>query len=124
MAAKAWTWLITKNPIVFIPLTFWMLFGGGIFLYNYVATDKVTIKNAEPLSENAIELSLIPKAFAGGDKSMPIVYNGRLWGYEDTNFVAKVDKDRPIILVYDKRSKEVKQVSFDLDLKYRLQKQY
>ena len=125
MVGKSWYWLVTKNPVVFIPLTFWMLFGGGIFFYNYVSADKVTIKEAKPISENTdIKFSIVPQAYATGDQGVPIRYNGQLWGYEDTNFVAKVDKNRPIILVYDKRTKEVKEVSFDLDLKYRLQKKY
>ena len=121
MITNLWGWLIKKNPAIFLPLTLWMLFGGGIYLYNYLSADKVTIKNAVPLSENKTEFSIMPKAVAGGNPSdTPILYNGRLWGYEDTMWVAKVDKYRSIILVYNKITKEVKQVEFDTDIKMQL----
>jgi len=113
MIAKLWGWLLKKNPAIFLPLTLWMLFGGLVYGYNYLSADKVTIKNAVPLSENTTQFSIMPQAVAQKNpKDIPIIYNGQLWGYEDTNFVAKVDNRRPIILVYNKITKEVKQVEF------------
>jgi len=117
MVAQIWGWLLKRNPAIFLPLTLWMLFGGGIYFYNYMSADKVSIKDAVPLSENKTEFSIMPQAVAGGNANdVPIVFNNQLWGYEDTTFVAKVDKHRPIILVYNKVTKEVKQVEFETNI--------
>lgn len=122
MIAKIWGWLIKKNPAIFLPLTFWMLFGGAYYAYNYIVTDKVNIKDAQPLSENKSEISIMPQAVAGEQVGNPIIFNGKLWGYEDTTYIAKVDKLRPVILVYNKNTKEVKQVEFEVSFNKQLKR--
>lgn len=127
MVKRGWFFLLKKNPAIFAPLTFWMLFGGFIFLYNYVDADKFTVKEAKPLSETVSpSFSIVPQALAGDKRSgIPIYFNKQLWGYEDTTFVAKVASDRPVILVYDKQTKKVFEIEFSSgrDIKRQLQQQ-
>jgi len=127
MVKRGWMFLLKKNPAVFAPLSFWMLFGGFIFLYNYVDADKFTVKEAQPLSQSSF--NIMPQAVAsemGG--GVPIVFNNQLWGYEDTTFIAKVAIDRPILLVYDKISKKVYEIEFspgrDIKQQMKMQRKY
>ena len=114
MVKRGWMFLLKKNPTIFAPLTFWMVFGGFIFLYNYVSADKFSIKEAKPIG--AVETrsyGIIDRAIAAQKPSgVPIIFNNQLWGYEDTTFIAKVDANRPILLVFDKTTKRVYQVEF------------
>jgi len=129
MIRRGWLFLLKKNPAITIPLSFWMIFGGFIFLYNYVDADKFTIREAKPIGAlyqpTTPKLKIMPEALAetnlGG---IPIIFNGQIWGYEDTTFTAKVAIDRPVLLVYDKISKKVYEVEFtaNRDVKMQLQK--
>lgn len=116
MVSKGWLWLAKKYPAVLLPLTLWMLFGGGIFLYNYTAANKIQIKEAQPISQvvqpKAFDFSIVQSAYAGIQPGNPIIFNGQLWGYEDTTLTVKAVKDSPLLLVYDKKTKRVYQVEF------------
>jgi hypothetical protein len=123
MIRKGWMFLMKKYPIFVTPLTFWMVFGGFIFLYNYTSADKFEIKEAKPLGE-ITPSSFMPTAFAiQKTDGIPIIFNDQKWGYEDTTFIAKVAKDRPVLLVYDKISKKVYEIGFssNRDVKMQLQ---
>jgi hypothetical protein len=115
IVGQAWSYLMKKNPVIFWPLTFYLLFGGGIFAYNYFTANKFEVKEAKPLGA---EFSIMPKAYAGG---IPIRFEGKTWGYADTNFVAVVRIDAPGIVVYDKRSKRVFNVEFSSPEDFRKQ---
>jgi hypothetical protein len=117
---QVWTWLITRNPAIFIPFTGWMLFGGFYFAYKTWVAPTFDIQEAKPLSEN-VSFSIIPQAFAGGEPGVPIKYNGQLWGYADTTFVATVRADAPGIIVYDKKNKKVYSVDFNSQEDFRKQ---
>jgi len=106
--SKMWGWLLRKYPILYAPLTFWMVFGGAIYGYQYATSETFELKDAVPLGES-VNFSVMPQALAG-QQGPPVVFGGRTWGYEDTNFVAKVLADQPVILVYNKKTGAVKQV--------------
>ena len=117
MVQRGWLFLLKKNPAIFAPLTFWMFFGGFIFLYNYVDADKFTVKEAKPLSQvTSPSFSIIPQAVAaqpGGQRGdIPITFNKQVWGYEDTTLIVKADKYHPILLVFDKITQKVYEVEF------------
>ena len=114
MIKRAWLFLIKRNPAVFAPLTFWMIFGGSIFLYNYVDADKFSIKEAKPIGQVVSpSFDIVPKAFAGQrNDGPPIVFDGKIWGYEDITFVVKAVNDKPVLLVYDTITKKVYEVEF------------
>jgi len=111
MIKRGWMFLIKKNPAVFAPLTFWMLFGGFIFIYKYIDADTFQVKEAKPIGQ-VTSFSIMPQAFAGEKNGPPITFNNQVWGYEDTTFVVKAVSDRPILLVYDKVTKKVYEVEF------------
>jgi hypothetical protein len=114
MIKRAWLFLLKRNPAVFAPLTFWMIFGGFIFLYNYVSADKFTIKEAKPIGQVVSpSLSLTPQAFAEEKADgPPIVFDGKVWGYEDVSFIVKAVSGQPVLLVYDTITKKVYEVEF------------
>jgi len=107
IVSKAWMWLVKNNPIVFAPLTAWMLFGGFYFGWKIWVAPTFEIKEAKPIGA---EFSIMPKSYAGG---IPIQFNGKTWGYADTTFIAIVRSDEPSIVVYDKKSKKVWTVDFN-----------
>lgn len=112
MIKRGWWFLAKKYPVFVAPLSFWMIFGGAIFMYNYVAADRFEVKEAKPLSQpTSANFSIMPQAYAGGD-GPPIIFNGQLWGYEDTRFIVKAVANKPILLVYDQISKKVYEVEF------------
>jgi len=113
MIKKGWFFMLKKYPIFFYPLTLWMIFGGGIFLYQYITTDTFTIKELKkPLTSQA-SFNIIDYAYATEKDDIPIIFNGEFWGaYEDTTLEVKAVKDKPILLVYDKILKKVYQVDF------------
>ena len=110
MVKRGWMFLLKKNPAIFIPLTCWMLFGGAIFVYKYVAANTFEVKEAKPIGE-AVSFSIMPQAIAG-DISNPVVFNNKVWGYEDTTLTVKALKDRSVLLVYDKVTRKVYEVEF------------
>jgi hypothetical protein len=114
MVQRGWTFLLKRNPTIFAPLTLWMLFGGFIFIYKYVDADTFEVKEAKPISQVVTPFSIVPQAFAEDKNAwgVPIIFNNQIWGYEDTTLIAKVDKTRPILLVYDKIAKKVYEVEF------------
>ena len=120
MVGKGWLWLGKKYPIVVVPLTCWMLFGGGVYLYNYMTSNKVQIKEAEPIgqvvdSTKTRDFSVFPLAYAEPNTNTngpPIMFSGKLWGYEDTTLIAKAVIGKPYILVYDKKQQKVFRVDF------------
>ena len=110
MVKRGWMFLLKKNPAIFVPLTFWILFGGFIFLYQYVDADKFIMKEAKPIGES-VSFSIMPQAIAGNNNN-PVVFNNKVWGYEDTTLIVKALKDRPVLLVYDKITQKVYEVEF------------
>lgn len=120
MVRRGWLWLGKKYPWFIIPLTCWMMFGGGVYTYKYMSSHQVDIKEAEPIgqvvdSTKTIDFSLFPLAYAEKNQNPtgpPIIFNGRLWGYEDTTLVTKAVVGKSYILVYDKNTKKVFRVDF------------
>lgn len=108
---QVWTWLIARNPAIFLPFTAWMLFGGFYFAYKTWVAPTFNIEEARPLSE-VTSFSIMPEAHAamGGE---PIMFSGKLWGYEDKRFIAKVRIDAPSIIVFDQQTGRVYNVNFN-----------
>jgi hypothetical protein len=70
MVFSGWRFLLTTRietitdivkKGIYWPLTFYMLFGGSIFAYNYFTVDKFEIKE---FGNNTTEFSLMPQAYA------------------------------------------------------------
>lgn len=132
MVKKGWWWLMKKFPIIMYPITVWLMFGGLVFLYNYLVADKYSVRDAIPLGEVRTQETHVPFTFfptataapSMGDPKGPPIYweiidenSGekirKLWGYEDTTFEAKKVQGMPYILLYDKVDLKVKVVEFD-----------
>ena len=112
--AKTWVWLTKKNPLIMGPLTFYLLFGGAIFGYNYLSVDKMEVEKAVPLGEQ-VQFSVMPKAYAG--QGVPIVWMGKTWGYEDTTMVVKKVLNENFLLVYDKVAGSVSKVRYSGEIR-------
>lgn len=110
---SAFVYFFRKRPLktgLFVIL----FFGApGIVAYQYFTTDRVKIEEAKPMGQN-IQFEVMSKAYAG-DQGIPIIWNNEIWGYEDTNYAAKIVKDAPIVLIYDKITKKVWKSEFTTD---------
>lgn len=131
MVQKGWFWLLKKQPAIALPLTLWMLFGGGIFLYNYLSADKFEVKEAKPIGESlqiqqntpiTLNFSPMPQAVAAQTRGKEIRWNNKLYGYEDVDYIAKVAEGQSKILVYHWPTKKVYQIDFDTDYKMQMMK--
>lgn len=111
MVKRGWIFLLKRNPTIFAPLTFWMIFGGFIFLYQYVDADKFMVKEAKPIGQS-VSFSIMPQAIAENNNDNPVMFGNKIWGYEDTTLIVKALIDRPVLLVYDKINRKVYEVEF------------
>jgi len=131
MVMCGWKFLLTNriDSIVDVvkksfywPLTLYMLFGGAIFGYKYFIADTFKIEKAEPISEvRQPEFSLMPTAYAQQSTDIPIMWDGRKWGFADTNYIAKVGtlpgSNQLYIFVYNKLTRDVNKVFFSTDIR-------
>jgi len=109
---KGWMFLLTNKAQsitdimkkgFYWPLTFYMLFGGGIFSYNYFTADKVSIGEIKKLGEIPASSKVQTALYYGGD---PIIINGNTIGlFYDPNFIAYAATNG-ILFLYDKRTRE------------------
>lgn len=97
------------------------VFGSALYiLYDVIVPEKIQIKDAEPLNKPTSSL-FMENAYAG-DQGIPIIFDGQIYGYEDTMFVAKVVEDAPVILVFDKATHKVKKVEFQGNAKMKFRR--
>lgn len=88
------------------------IFGSALYIvYDHILPAKVRIEDAKPIGQTT-EFSVIPYAYSQSRNGVPIIFNGQLYGYEDTTYIVKAVKDAPVLLVYDKLSKRVSKVEF------------
>ena len=132
MIVRGWLWLLRHYPVVAGPLTLWMLFGGGIFLYNYMTANKFELKAAHPIGQI---LSPMPEYMKTGARSYmmstawsepapggrPIVFEGKLWGYENENLEVRAVAGKSILLVHDRQTHQVYEVEFETGSTYEKQ---
>lgn len=87
-----------------------LLFGSTLYIvYDHILPDKAKIQEAKPLDEPAgmkIDLSLMPNVYAAEDGT-PIIFNGKVYGYEDTDIIVKKVKDKDLFLIYNTVTKKV-----------------
>lgn len=131
MVQKGWFWFLKKYTAISLPLTLWMIFGGGIFLYNYLSADKFEVKEAKPIGEShqiqqntpiTLNFSPMPQAVAAQTAGKEIRWNNKLYGYEDIDYTAKVVNGQPMILVYHWPTKKVYQIDFYTDYKMQMKR--
>ena len=108
-------WFIQHKPVVTIPIVLWMAFGGFVGFGLKYTSDTVTLKEAKPLSEN-IRLDNIHQALFTQDKPDEIVFNGKLWGYEDPDVVVRKKNGENVCLVYFRPTRKVYEMAFTLNL--------
>ena len=109
MIAKLWIWLIKKQPLIYAPLTPYLLFGGLWFGIQYFSADKVTLQDAVPIGQ---EFSVTPKAYAGAE---PLMINGKQYGWIDASFECWKLAGDNALLVYHKPTGTIKRVQFDFN---------
>jgi len=122
-------------PVPMYPITFWLLFGGFIFLQQYVSVDTFMVGDAEPISEVAqpelddvaIAFALFPQAVAAEPADAKfmaeymasggpmIEWDKKKYAVEDVRFESKVATNGKIY-VYKKATKEVKWVKFSTNI--------
>jgi len=115
-------WFCTHLPVPSVPILLWCMFGGFTFLILHASSDKISLKDAQPLSAN-IQLDNIHKAlFVTDATNPPIIFEGKLWGYEDQDIIIKKVIGQHLCKVYYKPSHRVYDMEFTLNLAERLQK--
>ena len=115
---EAWQCLVSatvfffqKRPLKMVVAVILFFGAPGIVCYDYLTTDRVKVSEAKPISEE-VRFHLTPQAVAGEPDGPPILFDGNLYGYEDTLYTAKVLQGTNVILVYDKRVKKVWKAEF------------
>jgi hypothetical protein len=54
----------------------------------------------------------MPTAHAQSKSGVPIIFDGKLWGYEDTDLEVKAVLGKPTLLVHNKMTHRVYEVEF------------
>lgn len=88
---------------IYWPLTFYMLFGGGIFAYNYFTVDKFEIKE---FGEATTEFSLIPSAYAAPQDKTKVQIGKQSVAVETYPFDAYIEKGFGYIIIVPKGSEQ------------------
>jgi len=115
-------WFIQHKPILTIPIVLWMCFGGFVGFGLNATTEKMTLKEAKPLSQN-INLDKIHQALFIDDKTNEIIFNGKLWGYENPDVVIKKEMGKNNCKVFYKPTGKVYDMEFTLDITAQMKKQ-